>query len=106
MPTTREPILDTPVFRAKLPSPSKAQVEAYQTYERKVQQVRERNNSEGVRVPSKIVSNWKPMDVRQIVHHNSHLSGPPQSVHHYRSTYAHVANNQFKSEPGSTLQDQ
>lgn len=56
MPTTREPVVDAPVFRAKLPSPSKAQVEAYQTYKRKAQQVRERNNSEGVRVPSKIVS--------------------------------------------------
>jgi len=56
MPTTREPILDTPVYRAKLPSPSKAQVEAYRTYERKAQQVRERNNSEGVRVPSQIMS--------------------------------------------------
>jgi hypothetical protein len=55
-PATREPILDTPVYRAKLPSPSKAQVEAYQTYERKAQQVRERNNSEGVRVPSQLLS--------------------------------------------------
>ncbi|KAJ4360182.1 uncharacterized protein N0V89_000742 [Didymosphaeria variabile] len=60
MPTTREPIFDIPkeasVFRAKIPSPSKAQVDAYQTYKQKAQQVRERNNNEGVKVPSKIVS--------------------------------------------------
>ncbi|KAF1980211.1 hypothetical protein BU23DRAFT_625297 [Bimuria novae-zelandiae CBS 107.79] len=60
MPTTREPIFEIPkeasVFRAKIPSPSKAQVDAYQTYKEKAQQVRARNNSEGVRVPSKIVS--------------------------------------------------
>lgn len=56
MPTTREPVLDKPIYRAKLPSPSRAQVEAYQTYKQKAQQVRERNNSEGVRVPSKIIS--------------------------------------------------
>ncbi|KAL1598624.1 hypothetical protein SLS60_007764 [Paraconiothyrium brasiliense] len=60
MPTTREPILDIPkeasVFRAKIPSPSKAQVDAYQTYKYKAQQVRERNSNEGVKVPSKIVS--------------------------------------------------
>ncbi|KAF2796673.1 hypothetical protein K505DRAFT_237181 [Melanomma pulvis-pyrius CBS 109.77] len=56
MPTTREPILDPPVFRAKLPSPSRAQVEAYQTYKKKAQQVRETNHKDGVRVPSKIIS--------------------------------------------------
>ncbi|PVH94538.1 hypothetical protein DM02DRAFT_732455 [Periconia macrospinosa] len=64
MPTTREPILETlpppPVFRARIPKvaspPSRAQVEAYQTYKQKAEQVRERNNSTGVRVPSKIVS--------------------------------------------------
>ena len=56
MPTTRLPILDPPVFRAKLPNPSKAQVEAYQTYKAKAQQVRETNHETGVRVPSKIVS--------------------------------------------------
>jgi hypothetical protein len=56
MPTTREPILDTPIYRAKLPGISKAQVDAYQTYKEKAKLVRERNNSEGVRVPSKILS--------------------------------------------------
>ncbi|KAH7120961.1 hypothetical protein B0J11DRAFT_508005 [Dendryphion nanum] len=57
MPTTREPILDPPIFRAKLPSSSKyAQAEAYQTYKRKADQERERQQFEGVQVPSKIVS--------------------------------------------------
>jgi hypothetical protein len=56
MPTTREPILEQPVFRAKLPSPSKAQVDAYQTYKQKAQDARERQHSQGVRVPSKIIS--------------------------------------------------
>lgn len=60
MPTTREPVFEIPkeasVFRAKIPSPSKAQVDAYQTYKKKAQQVRERNSNEGVKVPSKIVS--------------------------------------------------
>ncbi|KAF2656880.1 hypothetical protein K491DRAFT_595945 [Lophiostoma macrostomum CBS 122681] len=56
MPTTREPILEPPVFRAKLPSPSRAQVEAYHTYKEKAEQVREKQQQEGVRVPSKIVS--------------------------------------------------
>lgn len=56
MPATREPIIDPPGFRAKLPSPSRAQVEAYQTYKRKAQQVREKQKSEGVRIPSKIIS--------------------------------------------------
>ncbi|CAI6337474.1 unnamed protein product [Periconia digitata] len=59
MPTTREPIIERPVFRAKIPkvlSPSKAQVEALETYKKKARQVRERNNSTGVRVPSKLLS--------------------------------------------------
>jgi hypothetical protein len=57
MPTTRLPILDPPVFRAKLSSPSKEQVEeAYQTYKAKAQQVRETNHENGVRVPEEIVS--------------------------------------------------
>ncbi|KAF2877578.1 hypothetical protein BDV95DRAFT_590135 [Massariosphaeria phaeospora] len=56
MPTTREPVMEVPVFRAKLPSPSKAQAEAFQTYKRKGQQAKERNQLDGVRVPSKIVS--------------------------------------------------
>ncbi|KAJ4291891.1 hypothetical protein N0V90_009788 [Kalmusia sp. IMI 367209] len=56
MPTTREPVLDAPIFRAKIPVPSKAQVDAYQTYKQKAQEVRERNKDEGVRVPSKIIS--------------------------------------------------
>lgn len=60
MPTTREPIVQVPkeasVFRAKIPHPSQAQVDAYQTYKQKAHQVRERNSNEGVKVPSKIVS--------------------------------------------------
>lgn len=60
MPTTREPIFDVPreasVFRTKISAPSKAQMDAYQTYKHKAQQVRARNNSEGVRVPSKLMS--------------------------------------------------
>ncbi|KAF2019473.1 hypothetical protein BU24DRAFT_489434 [Aaosphaeria arxii CBS 175.79] len=56
MPTTREPILDAPIFRAKLPSPSKAQLDAYQTYKVKGQEMRDRQQYEGVRVPSKIAS--------------------------------------------------
>jgi hypothetical protein len=48
MPTTREPILFSPVLRAKLSSPSKAQVDAYQTYKRKAHEVQERNHREGV----------------------------------------------------------
>ncbi|KAF2437742.1 hypothetical protein P171DRAFT_171790 [Karstenula rhodostoma CBS 690.94] len=60
MPTTREPIVEVPkeasVFRAKIPHPSQAQVDAYQTYKQKAHQVRERNSNEGVKVPSKIVS--------------------------------------------------
>ncbi|KAF2847002.1 hypothetical protein T440DRAFT_540158 [Plenodomus tracheiphilus IPT5] len=54
MPTTRLPILDHPIPSTKT-SPS-AQAEAYQTYKEKARQVRESNNSTGVRVPSKIVS--------------------------------------------------
>jgi hypothetical protein len=60
MPTTREPIVRVPkeasVFRAKIPSPSQAQVDAYQTYKQKAHLVREHNSNEGVKVPSKIVS--------------------------------------------------
>lgn len=56
MPTTREPILDAPVFRAKLPSPSKAQVEAYHTYKHKADLARERQQVQGVQVPSKLIS--------------------------------------------------
>ncbi|KAF9734556.1 hypothetical protein PMIN03_012166 [Paraphaeosphaeria minitans] len=60
MPTTREPIVEVPkeasVFRAKIPHPSQAQVDAYQTYKQKAHQVRERNSNEGVKVPNKIVS--------------------------------------------------
>lgn len=60
MPTTREPVMEMPreesIYRAKIPAPSKAQVEAYQTYKLKAQEVRAHNTSEGVRVPSKIIS--------------------------------------------------
>ena len=54
MPTTRVPIIDSRVSVAR-PSPT-AQAEAFRTYMEKAQQVRERNNSQGLRVPSKIVS--------------------------------------------------
>lgn len=54
MPTTRLPIIDSPISPTKT-SPA-AQAEAYQTYKEKARQVRERNNSTGVRVPSKIMS--------------------------------------------------
>ncbi|KAH7359530.1 hypothetical protein BKA66DRAFT_472718 [Pyrenochaeta sp. MPI-SDFR-AT-0127] len=54
MPTTRLPIIDHTKSPLK-PSPV-AQAEAYHTYMEKARQVRERNNSQGVRVPSKIVS--------------------------------------------------
>ncbi|KAF1843381.1 uncharacterized protein K460DRAFT_407738 [Cucurbitaria berberidis CBS 394.84] len=53
MPTTRLPIIDRPISPTKSPI---AQAAAYQTYKEKARQVRERNNSQGVRVPSKIVS--------------------------------------------------
>ncbi|KAI8931251.1 hypothetical protein NX059_011598 [Plenodomus lindquistii] len=54
MPTTRLPIIDKPISPIKI-SPA-AQAEAFQTYKEKARQVRERNNSTGVKVPSKIVS--------------------------------------------------
>ncbi|KAJ4363029.1 hypothetical protein N0V83_010147 [Neocucurbitaria cava] len=54
MPTTRLPIMDRTTSPTKT-SPA-AQAAAYQTYKEKARQVRERNNSQGVRVPSKIVS--------------------------------------------------
>jgi hypothetical protein len=54
MPTTRLPIIDQPTTATRL-SP-KAQAEAFQTYKEKARQVRERNNNQGVQVPSKIVS--------------------------------------------------
>lgn len=62
MPVTREMVdeaeepREASIFRARIPAPSRAQVEAYQTYKEKAREVRARNNSEGVRVPSKIVS--------------------------------------------------
>ncbi|CAO2652817.1 Nn.00g022280.m01.CDS01 [Neocucurbitaria sp. VM-36] len=54
MPTTRLPILDRAISPTK--SSPAAQAAAYQTYKEKARQVRERNNSQGIRVPSKIVS--------------------------------------------------
>ncbi|KAF3036504.1 hypothetical protein E8E11_002296 [Didymella keratinophila] len=56
MPTTRIPILDAPVSRPKAGSPTRAEVEAVQTYKEKAEQARERNNSVGVRVPDNIAS--------------------------------------------------
>lgn len=54
MPTTRIPIMDRPSPSVRLSAA--AQAEAYRTYMEKAREVRERNNSRGVRVPSKIVS--------------------------------------------------
>ncbi|KAF2743441.1 hypothetical protein M011DRAFT_221520 [Sporormia fimetaria CBS 119925] len=59
MPSTREPILGPRAPRAprgEPSSPTKAQTDAYQTYKRKAQEVRERNHQEGVRIPSQIKS--------------------------------------------------
>ncbi|KAH7062880.1 hypothetical protein BKA63DRAFT_587241 [Paraphoma chrysanthemicola] len=55
MPTTRLPILDRPIPSTKVDSPA-ARAEALRTYEEKARQVRERNDSQGVKVPSKILS--------------------------------------------------
>jgi len=55
MPTTRLLILDRPVSPVKAAS-TQARAEALQTYQEKARQVRERNNSLGVKFPSKIVS--------------------------------------------------
>ena len=55
MPTTRIPIIDTPVSRPKAASPA-AQAEAVETYKEKAKQARARNNSVGVRVPHNIAS--------------------------------------------------
>jgi hypothetical protein len=55
MPTTRLPILDRPSSSTKEASPA-ARAAAFKTYQEKAQQIRERNNSQGVKVPSKIVS--------------------------------------------------
>lgn len=56
MPTTRIPILDPPVSRPKAGLPTRAQVEAVQTYKEKAEQARKRNNSVGIRVPDNIAS--------------------------------------------------
>lgn len=56
MPTTRIPIIDAPISRSKSIPPTKAQVEAAQTYREKARQARERNNNIGVRVPPNIAS--------------------------------------------------
>ncbi|KAH6612016.1 hypothetical protein C7974DRAFT_89795 [Boeremia exigua] len=56
MPTTRIPIIDAPVSRSKLSSPTRAQAEAVRTYTEKAKEARERNNSIGVRVPPNIAS--------------------------------------------------
>jgi hypothetical protein len=55
MPTTRLPILDHPISRAKMASPA-ARAEALRTYEEKAQRNRERNDSQGVKVPSQMKS--------------------------------------------------
>ncbi|KAF2035125.1 hypothetical protein EK21DRAFT_44898, partial [Setomelanomma holmii] len=55
MPTTRLPILDRPISPGKVASPT-ARAEAFKECQEKARQVRERNNSPGVKVPSKILS--------------------------------------------------
>jgi hypothetical protein len=55
MPTTRLPILNYPKAPRKVASPT-AQADALRTYQEKAKQNRERNNSQGVKVPSRIVS--------------------------------------------------
>ncbi|KAJ8116782.1 hypothetical protein OPT61_g1865 [Boeremia exigua] len=56
MPTTRVPIIDAVVSRAKPLSPNKAQAEAVQTYKEKAKEAREKHNNTGVRVPPNIAS--------------------------------------------------
>jgi hypothetical protein len=55
MPTTRLPILDCSKSPTKVASPA-AQADALRTYQEKARQNRERNDSQGVKVPSRIVS--------------------------------------------------
>ncbi|KAF2188626.1 hypothetical protein K469DRAFT_627220 [Zopfia rhizophila CBS 207.26] len=58
MPTTREPIIDTPpspAFRVKMPNRSKAQVEAYQTYNEKAKRDAKRLYKKEC-IPTKVVS--------------------------------------------------
>ena len=55
MPTTRLPILEYTRLPKKAVSTA-AQADALRTYQEKAQQNRERNNSQGVKVPSRIVS--------------------------------------------------
>lgn len=55
MPTTRIPIIDSPVSRPK-PTSSMAQAAAVETYKEKAKQARERNHSVGVCVPPNIAS--------------------------------------------------
>ncbi|OAL03535.1 hypothetical protein IQ06DRAFT_187789, partial [Phaeosphaeriaceae sp. SRC1lsM3a] len=55
MPTTRLPILDRSHSPHKTTSPA-ARADALRTYQQKAQQIRERNNSQGVKVPSQIFS--------------------------------------------------
>jgi hypothetical protein len=59
MPTTRLPILDHPMSRGKTASPA-ARAEALRTYQEKAQRNRERNDSQGVKVPSQIKSYQSP----------------------------------------------
>jgi hypothetical protein len=58
MPTTCLPIIDQPVSPIK--TTRAAHVEAYRTYEEKARQVQERNNSQGVCIPPKMVSYEHP----------------------------------------------
>jgi hypothetical protein len=55
MPTTRLPIVNQPMSPT-IPSSLAARAEAYRTYQEKARQMREENNSQGVHMPSKLVS--------------------------------------------------
>ena len=54
MPTTRLPVIDQPTLLVQ--KSRTAQVEAYRTYEEKARQIRERNNSQVMKIPYKVAS--------------------------------------------------
>ncbi|KAF2999877.1 hypothetical protein E8E13_008148 [Curvularia kusanoi] len=56
MPTTRIPIIDSPIPQHKPKSPTSTQAEAIRTYKQKAERARERNDNVGVRVPPNIAS--------------------------------------------------
>ncbi|KAF2727632.1 hypothetical protein EJ04DRAFT_570209 [Polyplosphaeria fusca] len=79
MPTTREPIIDSaePSLRMRLPTASKAQIEAYRTYKEKAQQVRE--------------NEFKNKPVRGTEYKNKH---PPSKIVSYDYAYGNGATSQ------------